>query len=128
MIYYLKVTPLIEGNNLIGPKETLKAKGTKHECFMAPDGKGYWFYKYEAEDEMLVKELVVKWPSCVSVKEGDALAQIHLWKDPVSVLAEIDLKSIRSIREYIAAQPDAPGIIKDYEAAAFQERQILVVK
>jgi hypothetical protein len=33
-------------------------------------------------------------------------------------LAALDLASIRSIREYIAAKPDAPQILKDKEAAA----------
>lgn len=33
-------------------------------------------------------------------------------------LDELDRQSIRSIREYIAAQPDAPQILKDKEAQA----------
>ena len=37
-------------------------------------------------------------------------------------LAEIDLRSIRSIREYIAAKADAPKVIKDREAEAEVER------
>lgn len=37
-------------------------------------------------------------------------------------LKEIDFKSIRSIREYIAAQPDAPQYIKNYESDAQAER------
>jgi len=59
------------------------------------------------------------------MSEADALAQIDAWKDPVSVLAEIDLKSIRSLREYIAAKEDAPEFIKNYEAEAALERQKL---
>jgi hypothetical protein len=42
-------------------------------------------------------------------------------------LAEIDLSSIRSIREYIAAKPDAPQYIKDYELQAISERDKLVL-
>lgn len=34
----------------------------------------------------------------------------------------LDLKSIRAMREYIAAQPDAPQILKDREAAAAAAR------
>lgn len=41
-------------------------------------------------------------------------------------LAEIDLSSIRSIREYIAAKPDAPQYIKDYELQAISERDKVV--
>lgn len=37
-------------------------------------------------------------------------------------LAEIDFASIRALREYIAAKPDAPQLLKDREAAAVAER------
>jgi hypothetical protein len=40
-------------------------------------------------------------------------------------LAEIDLKSIRSLREWVAKQPDAPEFIKTYEAEAVTERSKL---
>jgi len=38
-------------------------------------------------------------------------------------LKNIDLKSIRSLREYIASLPDAPTYIKDYENQAVAERE-----
>ena len=37
-------------------------------------------------------------------------------------LKEIDLKSIRNIREYIATKKDAPDFLKAYEADAINER------
>ena len=37
-------------------------------------------------------------------------------------LAEIDLKSIRSLREWLAAREDAPEFIKTHEAEAIAER------
>lgn len=37
-------------------------------------------------------------------------------------LSEIDIKSIRSIREYIAKQADAPEFLKQYEAEAISKR------
>lgn len=40
-------------------------------------------------------------------------------------LADIDLRSIRAIREYIAAQTDAPKVLKDREAEAVQAREYL---
>jgi len=40
-------------------------------------------------------------------------------------LAEIDLKSIRPIREYLAAKPDAPEYLKTYEAQAIAERAVI---
>lgn len=33
-------------------------------------------------------------------------------------LIELDIKSIRGLREYVAAQPDAPQALKGYEAQA----------
>jgi hypothetical protein len=55
----------------------------------------------------------------------DVRAEITKEKDAEiakAALAEIDLKSIRSIREWIAKQADAPQFIKDYEAQAQTER------
>lgn len=46
--------------------------------------------------------------------EASALARIKL--------SQIDEKSIRSIREYIAAKADAPAFLKTYEAQAQAER------
>lgn len=37
-------------------------------------------------------------------------------------LRENDIKSIRALREYINAQPDAPKLVKDYEAEAITKR------
>ena len=41
-------------------------------------------------------------------------------------LVELDLKSIRSIRERLAIQPDAPKFLVEHEAAAVKERSKLV--
>ncbi len=40
-------------------------------------------------------------------------------------LREIDISSIRSLREYVASKADAPQYLKDYEAAAVAERRKL---
>lgn len=37
-------------------------------------------------------------------------------------LVEIDIASVRAIREWLAAQPDAPQFVKNHEAAAIAER------
>ena len=58
--------------------------------------------EYDAEQSRLIKELI----------KSTAL----------ELLKEIDLKSIRSIREYVVAKPDAPQYLKDYETAAITER------
>lgn len=39
-----------------------------------------------------------------------------------AALTEIDLSSVRSIREYIASKADAPQLLKDLEATAVGER------
>lgn len=46
----------------------------------------------------------------------------------MSKLREIDLASIRGIREYLAAQPDAPKIIKERETQAAAERAKLTAR
>jgi hypothetical protein len=79
MIYYLTVTPNIEGNRLISPKEFLKAKGIPFTCHMAPDGKGKWLYEYEAKDESIIKELSEAWKDCTSVSQADAKTLIETW-------------------------------------------------
>jgi len=69
-------------------------------------------------------------------KSADAAAQEAFYSSPEQVaireveaakkkLAAIDLASIRSMREKIAAMPDAPQYVKDYEAQAVAERGVL---
>lgn len=68
---------------------------------------------------------------------GDELPDIETLHDPSYVaerdkslaeeqtkknLTEIDIKSIRSIREMLAKMPDAPQFLKDYETQAIAER------
>jgi hypothetical protein len=125
MTYYFQVTPLLQERRLISPKEVLKAKGIDFTCYMAPNGKGAWVYQYEADNEFVVQELAQTWPDCASMTAEDALVKIDSWKDPISALAEIDLKSIRTIREYVASQPGASKYVTDLEAAAAWERKKL---
>ena len=40
----------------------------------------------------------------------------------IAKLTEIDQKSIRALREYVAAKTDAPQVLKDREAEAQAER------
>lgn len=72
-----------------------------------------------------------------TMHDGDALPDIETLHDPVTIsemevaaandqtkarLREIDLKSIRSLREWLAAREDAPEFIKTHEAEAIAER------
>ena len=45
-----------------------------------------------------------------------------------AALREIDISSIRSLREYVATQEDAPQYLKDYESAAIVERAKLSIE
>ena len=67
------------------------------------------------------------------IPDEDLLALIESSKTPEQKLAElnapvkaklkeVDLKSIRSIREWISKQVAAPKILTDYEAEAISER------
>ncbi len=67
-------------------------------------------------------------------EEAEAIAQAAADADKrkaaeaMSKLREIDLASIRGIREYLAAQPDAPKIIKERETQAAAERAKLTAR
>lgn len=55
-----------------------------------------------------------------------AAAEANKAAQAKAALADIDLRSIRAIREYIVAQPDAPTVLKDREAEATVERAKMV--
>ena len=91
-----------------------------------PDWKGsVWEDKYEGivPNELETRpiptmvELEAMWPQIQA--EEAAQANVEATK---AKLREIDLKSIRSIREWIAKQTDAPQYLKDYEAKAIEAR------
>lgn len=50
------------------------------------------------------------------------LTQAEINEDAKDALVALDMGSIRALREYIAAQPDAPQILKDKDNAAKAER------
>ena len=54
--------------------------------------------------------------------EEAALAVLAAAEETKAKLREIDIASIRALREYVAAQPDAPKLVKDKEAEAAVER------
>lgn len=49
-------------------------------------------------------------------------AQQRINEAAKAALLEIDLASVRALREYVAAKPDAPQILKDREQAAANVR------
>lgn len=65
-------------------------------------------------------------PGVVLISESEAMRLVEPVIDvkaqALAALVAIDLASIRALREYIAAKPDAPQYIKNHEAAAIAER------
>lgn len=48
--------------------------------------------------------------------------QEEITAETQAALAALDLKSIRTLREYIAAKPDAPAFVKQHETQAAELR------
>lgn len=64
------------------------------------------------------KATIAKWEQEYLVyKEGADVKEAAKAK-----LVELDLASVRGLREWVAKQADAPAQIKDYEAQAIAER------
>lgn len=86
--------------------ESDKAVYTDIEVPQRPDST----YKWNGEEWVIDEEII-------KAKEAE-LAKANL--------VDIDLKSIRSIREWVASQENAPQFIKDYEAEAITERAKII--
>ena len=63
-------------------------------------------------------ELEAIWPQVEAAKEAEKVSA-----EAKANLEEIDLKSIRSIREWLVKQADAPAYLKTYEEQAAAERK-----
>lgn len=73
---------------------------------------------YQHEDPLpTYQECEAIWPS---IEVG--YAQAHAAQEIKNNLELLDKKSIRDIREWIAAQPSAPATLKNYETQAISER------
>ena len=64
-----------------------------------------------------LKELEAVWPEVQAEMEKDRAVA-----DAKALLNEIDLKSIRSLREWLFRQSDCPGFIREYEQQAVDAR------
>ncbi|MBL8518181.1 MAG: hypothetical protein JNM76_14565 [Betaproteobacteria bacterium] len=67
-------------------------------------------------------EIEAAWPAVQSALAAGAQDAAARQK-----LVEIDLSSVRALREYLAARPDAPQALKDREAEAAAERAKLLI-
>jgi len=63
-----------------------------------------------------------KWDGSAWVPDQDVI-DVKASAAAKATLNALDLKSIRSLREYVSAKNDAPQILKDYEAQAVEERK-----
>lgn len=76
-----------------------------YRAFLSDDTKVVEPFDYAAED--------ARQAACAEATKAEVVK---------AKLAYIDLRSIRAIREYIAAKPDAPTELKDLQAEAVAER------
>lgn len=65
-----------------------------------------------------LKELEAIWPEVETEIKKEKINS-----DAKEALKEIDLKSIRAIREWVSKQVDAPSFLKDQEVKAIAERK-----
>ena len=66
------------------------------------------------------EELEAVWPDIkAEAEKAKAIA------DTKALLIEVDLKSIRSLREWLALQPDCPKFIAEYEKQACALREAM---
>jgi len=77
------------------------------------------------ENRAIVADVLANYESLAAAYQAE-LDRAKADADIKARLAGIDLKSIRAMREWLAAQPDAPQFIKDHEAAAIAERAKLM--
>lgn len=84
------------------------------------DYEGIKPHELETKPIPSLAELEAIWPEVQAEQEKKATDA-----EARATLAEIDMKSIRAIREWVAAQETAPQFVKDYETAAVVEREKL---
>jgi len=73
------------------------------------------------ENRVVVADVVANYDALAAAYEAGQKAKAE--NDEIKAkLAEIDLKSIRALREWIAQQPGAPQFAIEYEAQAISER------
>ena len=102
---------LVTPNGTFGPFESVEVGTDRYHC----DGTDLPFIVVGAGT--VVAADTITWPAppappALPVDKASTLAELE----------DIDKKSIRAMREWIAAQPSAPQILKDHEAKAAATR------
>lgn len=108
---------------------TLVAKRIDPAKFRVQGVKVCWLSKDDdtPENRGIVADVVANYDTLAAALVAEQAAQAEKAKIKAA-LAAIDLKSIRSMREWIADQPNAPQWLLDHEAAAIAERSKLDIK
>jgi hypothetical protein len=76
-----------------------------------------------SQDRAIPKSLIkIDQAEADAIREQKRLSLIDPVQAAKAALLDIDLASIRALREYIASKADAPQVIKEREAAAVAER------
>lgn len=132
-IYYLKLTPIRDGNSLISPKEVLKEYGVKFTSFIIDEITGPWIYECDGKDIFNVIEST--WKDCLLISQIDALTLLPNFivrneklvsKDTIKQeLIDIDIASIRSLREWLSTKEDCPEFLKIHEQNAQNIRSLI---
>lgn len=102
-----------------GDKQTARRVG--EEWQIVPDMVGVEYWDVDGKPQKIGKR-GEGLPEGASLVEPEAVKAARLVAESnaaaLAELLDIDLKSIRAMREYIAAKADAPQFIKNHEAAA----------
>jgi len=77
------------------------------------------------ESKAIVADVIANYETLAAAYKAEQAVKGEEAKIKAS-LVEIDLKSIRSLREWVVKQPDAPEFIKGHETAAIAERAKLL--
>ena len=90
------------------------------------DALGNWIQIWEEVDAFNDTEEATKEEQEITYLAAEEEKVLQNESDKAEVeLKKIDLDSIRSIREYIAAKEDAPMFLKEYEVDAIEKRKNL---
>lgn len=87
---------------------------------------GYESWQADLAEAALARggaEITGTWPTAPSPEELRQRDEQEAIAQKRAALRELDLQSIRALREYVAAQQDAPKELKVIEAAAIAARK-----
>ena len=79
--------------------------------------------KFETQEEIDAYLADIAEQEAIAIVQAEERALQLISDQAIAKLMELDIKSIRSLREYIISKGDAPQYLTDYEAEAALERE-----